>query len=380
MQRIAVIGVGTVGSFALLELSRRPGVMAVGYETYAPGHDRGAAGGENRLITRALALPSSYDRVLAVAQEGWRSLEEAAQRQLIESIGHMIVGDEESRPMRDLVERYGDVSGIRVMKSAQLREEMAFQSYSSSDVAVHDSLGGVIRTDASIVAATTQARENGAEVHTNTRVTGLREVSGGVEVVTASGGQRFDQVIVATGAWVRELLPEHSATVEVFRPVSAWYLPLRGKHVAASVCAFERSTPHQFYGAPTFDRQAVKLGYGGVRQRRIQGTPTAEDYYVDAAEASEFDEIVSRFLPGLHPDAVRRQAFFEGYTASTDPVLGRIDERRVVAAGFSGRGFKFAPVFGRVAAELAQYQKPSVELAFVREGSSKQRRENGSRL
>lgn len=45
----AVVGVGSVGAMVLWQLAQR-GVQAVGYDAYAPGHDRGAAGGESRIL------------------------------------------------------------------------------------------------------------------------------------------------------------------------------------------------------------------------------------------------------------------------------------------------------------------------------------------
>ena len=44
--KVAVVGLGTMGAQCLWQLSRR-GIDASGYETYAPGHGRGAAGGDN---------------------------------------------------------------------------------------------------------------------------------------------------------------------------------------------------------------------------------------------------------------------------------------------------------------------------------------------
>ncbi|WP_281194522.1 NAD(P)-dependent oxidoreductase, partial [Streptomyces yerevanensis] len=43
-KRVAVVGVGTMGSQAAWRLAAR-GAEVVGYDRYAPGHDRSAAGG-----------------------------------------------------------------------------------------------------------------------------------------------------------------------------------------------------------------------------------------------------------------------------------------------------------------------------------------------
>ena len=46
-KRVAVVGVGTMGSQAAWRLAAR-GAEVVGYDRFAPGHDRSAAGGETR--------------------------------------------------------------------------------------------------------------------------------------------------------------------------------------------------------------------------------------------------------------------------------------------------------------------------------------------
>ena len=48
-KRVAVIGAGSMGSQAMWRLAAR-GAEVIGYDRYAPGHDRGAAGGETRIF------------------------------------------------------------------------------------------------------------------------------------------------------------------------------------------------------------------------------------------------------------------------------------------------------------------------------------------
>ena len=54
--KVAVVGLGTMGAQCLWQLSRR-GIDASGYETYVPGHGRGAAGGDNRLFRKYAVTP-----------------------------------------------------------------------------------------------------------------------------------------------------------------------------------------------------------------------------------------------------------------------------------------------------------------------------------
>ena len=49
-KRVAVIGAGSMGSQAMWRLAAR-GAEVIGYDRYAPGHDRGAAGQVTPLIS-----------------------------------------------------------------------------------------------------------------------------------------------------------------------------------------------------------------------------------------------------------------------------------------------------------------------------------------
>ena len=58
-KRVAVIGTGTMGSQAMWRLASR-GAEVTGYDRYAPGHDRSAAGGETRIFRSAHFEDSRY--------------------------------------------------------------------------------------------------------------------------------------------------------------------------------------------------------------------------------------------------------------------------------------------------------------------------------
>lgn len=64
---VAAVGVGSVGAMALWQLARR-GVHAVGYDSYSPGHDRGAAGGESRILRAAPRRGRQYVPLLQRAR------------------------------------------------------------------------------------------------------------------------------------------------------------------------------------------------------------------------------------------------------------------------------------------------------------------------
>ena len=53
-------------------------------------------------------------------------------------------------------------------------------------------------------------------------------------------------------------------------------------------------------------------------------------------------------------------------TPTEDPVIDRLADGRIVCAGFSGHGFKFAPVLAPAVAEFALGHEPSSDLRSFR--------------
>ena len=108
-----------------------------------------------------------------------------------------------------------------------------------------------------------------------------------------------------------------------------------------------------FYGIPMLDARGVKVArhYGAPE---LPGVDAVEREITPADEAP-VREFLRRRLPGAAGE--RRDASTCVYTLTPDrhflidhhPESSRV----VVAAGFSGHGFKFAPVVGEILAEMA---------------------------
>jgi glycine/D-amino acid oxidase-like deaminating enzyme len=136
-----------------------------------------------------------------------------------------------------------------------------------------------------------------------------------------------------------------------------WHEPEAGHraaHAAGALPCFAFDTPGGFfYGFPTLDDRGVKVAeHTGGREVT---DPLAIDRGVDADEQRAIESFLGAHLPGACGRLADHAACL--YTMSPDShfVVGlHPDESRVViAAGFSGHGFKFASVMGEILADLA---------------------------
>lgn len=364
--RVAVIGLGAIGSQTLLHLSRHEGVDLVGYDRYSPGHGFGASGGENRLFGTVGDDYPGYQELLEYSVSTWEELERLGSRSILARPGYLVICDEPRAENNHMV-RAARAAGSpgRILNREQLTDEFGFQRYFPGDVGVFDPTGGAIRTDAAIFEAVRVAEQAGARVRRDSTVTTIIEDSGGVTVEAQGEAIRYDLAIVTTGPWVHELLPQLQQ-VQVHRPTSAWFLPKRPETMRG-LPALAREGANQFYAAPTFDGVSLKVGYSGTRQLNIPNGPRPADRLIDPDRLGEFPTILGECLTGFDPHPFRMAQFFEGYTKTSRPVLQRASDRLVIGAGFSGLGFKYSPVFGRLLAETALGGELSPMLRPVRE-------------
>jgi sarcosine oxidase len=354
-KRVAVIGAGSMGSQAMWRLAAR-GAEVIGYDRYAPGHDRGAAGGESRIFRAVHLGEPGYIPLLRLADELWGQLEADTGRSLRRRGGSLVMGEADSPAMRLLLSTSA-AHGLdhEVLDRDALARRYPQHCLPDGHTAVLDRLGAVIRPEASVQAAATRAEQLGARLH---RYTPVREVvpaaGGGVQIVTDHGTDHVDAAVVTVGPWINTLLPDLPLTVDVRRVVCSWHLPTRHDWFSGGAPSFVRSTPHDCFGIPSPDGISVKLGLSFARHLPVPD-PEQLDRTVRPEELGTFHELIRELMPDLHPDPIRMSAYMEGYTESGNPLVGHLpgEDDIIVMTGFSGSGFKLSPAMGEIAADLA---------------------------
>lgn len=358
-QRIAIVGAGTVGCHAARLLARR-GHEVHAYDRFPPGHPYGAAGGEGRLMGSMHGQSAAYDGLYRRAFDLWGELEREIGYSVRVFSGKLTIGP---RERIEAAHAHGIGIGERyeLLDDETLAQNHPFQAF-AGEWAVLDRLGGMVRSELAVSSAADVATRHGATFRIGGDVLDVRPEGDGATVVTESGSERYDRVIVTTGAWARRLFPDVTAEIRVFRPVLAWFAP-RDAAALATAVPFSRFTP-QFYGVPTLDGRLLRLGYGGPRQKAIAEAPGPGDYYVSREEWGEFPDIVRAHFPRFNPDPVRVNAYFEGYVEGATPIIRRVGAV-TLGVGFSGNAFKFAPAYGEVVADLATTGEVRPEAAFL---------------
>lgn len=354
---VGVVGVGTMGSMTCWELARR-GVRVLGFEQFAPGHDRGAVGGETRIFRVTDDWGDWYAEICRDALDRWRRLEQEAGRSLLTLTGVLLIGPERARSMLRALHavQHQDISHV-CLTATDLARLHPLHRGGADQVAILERDAGFLRCEPAVAAAAGMAEAHGAVIRRFDRVRSIEPLGDGVRLRADSGSYRVGRVVVADGAWAGRLLPQLGEGVQPRRHMTAWYLA-RDPAAAAPdrFPVFIRNDDESdLSGFPTVDGASVKVMVD-FQETRVDD-PDHLDRDTSESEAGAIRALVDRWLDGLEAGPARITVYQDGYSADRHPVVGVLPAlpQVVVLAGFSCHGFKMAPAIGAIAADLVQH-------------------------
>jgi sarcosine oxidase len=353
---VVVVGGGAMGSAAAWNLAGR-GRDVLLLERFAAGHANGASHGASRNFNQAYSDPT-YVSMLVEALPLWRRLEAESGLDLLETTGIVNHG---ANPAFDAVHEALAAAGIasEFVPTDEAGRRWPGMRFDSRVLFIPGA--GRLHADRSVAALQAGARARGADVRHEARVTDVRvvdddqvhvrfEASGVSTTVSAR------RVVVTAGAWTETLL---AGVAKHPRLVVTQEQPAHFA-VADDSAAWPGFNHAPTPGDPRFDYwyspvygmitpgEGVKAGWHGVGPRVH---PDRRTFLPEADQLAALQRYAREWLPGV--DADRFVPISCTYTTTPDSnfVLDRVGPV-VIGAGFSGHGFKFTPVVGRILADL----------------------------
>jgi sarcosine oxidase len=373
---VIVIGLGGMGTAACLALARR-GVRVLGLEQHGPGHDLGSSHGHSRIIRTAYYEHPAYVPLVRSAFQGWYALEQMTGQHLLTEVPCLSLGPPDGELIagvrRSAADHHLPIESLSADELA--RRYPPFRLPTDSLLGVLEHSAGVLAVDDCVRAQAQAACQLGAVLHYHTPVQSWEARGDHVVVHTAQGPLHAQRLVITAGPWSRSVLQGLDVPLTVLRQVVFWFgtrddTLFRRDRFPVFIC----ETPEgHFYGLPALDPAGLKAArhYGAAEVL----SPDAVDYRV----GPEDEQPVRSFLRGWIPDGegpVRRSSVCI-YTLTPDRhfIIDRLSEQPavVVAAGFSGHGFKFSPVVGTILADLALDGRTSHPIDLFRLGRFLQR-------
>lgn len=370
--RVAVIGLGAMGSAAALHLARR-GADVTGFEQFGPAHDRGSSHGESRIIRKAYYEDPCYVPLILRAYELWRELEQESGETLLTVTGGLMIGRPDSAVVAGALAS-AQQWGLRhqLLNSKEIHQRFVAFTPGPEEVGVFEPDAGVLLPELAVLCHLRQAARHGAQLHFGERVEGWDEASGEIVMKTSAGTYRVDRLVVAAGPWTSRLLGGWGLPLRVERQVMGWFRPMEIRNFEPAnfpVYLFEEPGGEAYYGFPTLDGESVKAArhHGGETT-----TPDELRRLSDDPELVRLRDHLGAMLPPLRgAEVIRARVCMYTDTPDLNFAIGLLPGPAAVAVacGFSGHGFKFSPAVGEVLAdlvELGETRHPIAPLSLAR--------------
>jgi sarcosine oxidase len=365
---VIVIGLGAMGSATLYELSRR-GVRALGIDQFAPPHRLGSTHGRTRIIREAYFEHPLYVPLVRRAYELWDELQEVSGKTLFRPTGGLMIGPPDgvlvAGARRSAVEH---AVPHELLTADEVRRRWPVYDPPEDHAALFEVRAGLLLPEACVETYLDLARRNGAAVRADERVQSWRARGGAVTVVTNAHTYTARRLVVAAGAWLRELVADLTLPLVVERQMFHWFRPSsRPELHAAARCPLALWEFERDRMVATFP----DLGDGvkvGVHHEGETTDPAAVRRDVTAEEDADARALLSRLMPDAAGPLVESRVCLYTNTPDHDFVVDThpAHPEAVLLSPCSGHGFKFASVIGEIAAELTARGESPFDLSPFR--------------
>ncbi|HEY0739818.1 MAG TPA: N-methyl-L-tryptophan oxidase [Chryseosolibacter sp.] len=370
-----VVGVGSMGSAAAYFLAKH-GYSVLGIDQFDPPHELGSHAGQSRIIRKAYFEHPDYVPLLQRAYDLWKAFEHETGKQFYYETGIVYFGDAD-HPTLSGVRNSAALYDVNVEVYDKKKSAEQFPAFKIPEAfqTLIEPEAGFVRPEFAIENYLSEAERHGAHIHRNEKV--LRWGSGaqGVSVTTDKQTYHASKLILCGGSWMKNLVPSLQQHLKVTRQTLAWINPKDPDTFALGnfPCWFIED-PHlgMYYGFPIlpFEKFGGPIGLKIASHR--PGTIVEADNVERVTlpqEEHNIKAILSKYFHGAGDEIISLKTCL--YTYSPDEnfiidILPDTHNRVVVAAGFSGHGFKFVPVVGEVLAELAERESTSLPINFLK--------------
>ena len=361
---VVILGLGGMGSAAAAHAAAR-GMRVLGLERFGPAHAFGSSHGRTRIIRQAYFESPAYVPLLRRAYELWDALAHRTGTTLRAQTGGLFIG----RPETPIVA--GTIASAlqwqlahRVYDARELRRQFPAVMPRDDEIGVYEAVAGAVFPEAGVQAHLDVAAAEGAELHFGVEATSWDAGDEGVHV-TLADGTRIDaeRLAICAGPWFARAAPGIGIPLEVERNVQFWFAPRDREAVSPErlpIWGSQRDGGRMVYGFPDFGEGAKVAQHGSG----VTADPDALDRIVGEDEIAFAHSALESVVPAAAGPFLRAAACMYTNTPDEHFVIGPHPRaaRVVLAGGFSGHGYKFAPVIGQIVAALLANDDPGFSL------------------
>ena len=370
---VIVLGVGSMGASTCWHLARR-GLRVLGLEQGQIPNPEASFAGLTRAIRLSYAEHPDYVPLLQGAYKYWEVLEEESGEEILRLTGALYMGPGNGELLNGATlsaKQHGLTHTLYTHR--ELQEKWPQFQLPVSFEGLYEDKAGYLLSERAVEAFVAEARKHGADLRGGEMVTDWITTDSGVRVQTGNNEYSAQHLVITAGAWTGKILKDVDLPLVVTRQVLGWVAPPSQDDFTSDkfpVWVIDGNNGEGVhYGFPI-----TPDGSGGEGLKLALHWPGKE---VDPStvirdklpkDDSDIQDALTRYLPSGKGPLLSQRVCLYTNSSDGDFIIDRHPEFPQVslACGFSGHGFKFASVIGKVLADLATNGKTDWPIGFLR--------------
>ncbi|MET6989646.1 N-methyl-L-tryptophan oxidase [Sediminicola arcticus] len=371
---VIVVGIGSMGAPTCYNLAKR-GVKVLGLEQFTIVHENGSHAGQSRMVRKAYFENPDYVPLLDTAYALWEELEEITGQKLFHKTGLFYTGPNQNNLLEGVklsAQKY-NITINNLNESECLKKFPSFKLTKNYEYLFEPDAGYVV-PEQIIKLYTKLAINEGATILENQLVEAWSDTENVVSVRTKTATYIADKIIFTAGGFTNNLFPKGKNQLVPRRQVTCWFQPKKPSlFTSEKFPCFLYTTPElpgAFYGFPLLStgdmnsKMGIKVGYhypGEVID------PYTLHNFDHEKESKLIKEFMHSYIPDGYESVLSTKSCIYTYTEDGDFILeNHKDYQNVsIACGFSGHGFKLAPLVGEILADLSLEGKTKHPIGFL---------------
>ena len=353
---VAIVGAGSMGMAAGYFLAKQ-GKQVVMLDAFDPPHNQASHHGETRIIRYAYGEGAEYVPLALRAKALWEELERESGQSLFLKTGVLNVGDKDSLFIKKLIASAEKHQlPIDILTSDEVHQRFPGITLPADYTACLESTSGVLKCEAAIQAYRQLAIEHGATLLSHHPVNDIQIADDQVSISSNGKQIEADKLILCPGAWAKEALSNIGLNLPLkpIRKTFAWFDAQDDLYGEGNLPAFTFDNNDAiYYGFPNINNAGLKLGRHDGPQQEQDPTQAIEPFS-EPKDGPDLTQFLHAYMPQVGALKVGKTCMYtvtpdENFIIDTHPAHKHV----VIAAGFSGHGFKFSSVVGEILSELA---------------------------
>ncbi len=369
---VIVIGGGAAGSAAAYYLTKQK-LRVLLLEQFEINHQKGSSYGYSRVIRYAYDNPI-YINLIKSAYPLWFSLQEEAKETLYIKTGELDFGRLDSSSLQRLVSTMAH-NNIPYEQLTYKELEQRFPQFNLSDEmgGVYQEETGILKASRCVLSHLKLAKKQGAIIKDNTTVTNIKTESNSITIKTQNDNYSCAKLIITAGSWTKQLVEKTGLSLPLtimpcqigffkcqnsdnFKPGK---FPIFLAHLTGDYGEFP-------YGLPSCDHEGFKIStfYGWDTVENVNEV----DYQPSQKWIKNIQVFLNQYLPDASGELISTRRCLYTMTPDKHFIIDYHPQNPniLIAAGFSGHGFKFTTLIGKILKDLIIQRKTEYDISLFK--------------